>query len=206
MENDMKYMNQCPSVQDFESILQNNATETLRLDFHRHLDDCELCSLAFEGYQLANINTISDKLQLTATVEVKKHPVRMLAYAATILVVVGSYFFFQQMERRNTTLDPLFVSDAYTEFEEINTGSKKLMAKNQEDYWHVNANGDLSLNDQAIAIEQIDDANLEEGKKAFIELGSVENEAFESLIKKLKVEKNQKVFTLAKNRNLNPSI
>lgn len=202
MENNPTYTNRCPSMHDFESMLKGSASAALKLDFHKHLESCELCSLAYEGYRLNNVRGISELIVRKSIV--KKSPLRYVAYAATIAMMVGSYAFFQNMAENKTGVEPLFVSDAFTEFEEVTVGAKKLMAKNQEDYWHISAEGELSLNDQSIKLEEIDKAKLEHGRKAFVELKTNDESVLTPLMDKLKNEKDQKVFTLSKNRNLNP--
>lgn len=203
MEKSTNYSIHCPSKSDYVNVLQGRASYSLSLDFYKHLDECELCSISFEGYRINNATPVNMLNRDEAKI-IRKNPLRLLAYAATIAIMVGGYFFFQNVANNNSSIEPLFVSDAYTDFEETATGSKKLMAKNQEDYWHVNADGVLSLNDQVISEEQIDEVKLEEGRKAFVEVGSADNDIIEPLVQKLKEEKNQKVFTLSKKRNLNP--
>lgn len=203
MEHNRKYLNQCPSIHAYESMLNGSGSESFQLDFHKHLDDCELCSMAYAGYLSAGITSVSQHLKAKSKDDSKKNPLRLLAYAATITLLVGSYFYFQNVAYNNAKTEPIFVSDAF-EYEDINSGGKKLMAKNKEDYWYINAKGELSLNDQVIRMDEIDEAKLEQGRKAFVELGSDNVEILEPLIEKLKVDKNQKVFTLSRKRNLNP--
>ncbi len=204
MENNHKYLNQCPSIHDYESMLNGSGDESFQLDFHKHLDECELCSAAYSGYLSVGITSASKHLQTKVNFDTKKNPLRLLAYAATIALMVGSYFYFQNVANNTITAEPLFVSDAYTEYEELNTGAKKLMAKNQEDYWHINAKGELRLNDQVIQMNEIDGAKLEYGGKAFVELETNNGSLLNPLMEKLKVDKKQKVFTLSKNRSLSP--
>lgn len=206
MKNNLKYTKQCPDVHDFELALSGNHDFEFKLAFYDHLDHCDLCNTAYAGYRQMGLKQIKPLLNTELQFDVKestRFSFKHVAYAATILILVGSFFLFKfianekQQNQRMIMANDILISEKY----ESNT-PKKLMAKSEDSYWHIGENNELKLNDQVINLNDFDRLDLQGGNRAIVEVSNSNEGITNEIIFKLKEEKNQKVLTYSKHKEL----
>ncbi len=179
----------CPSKEEFQRVLSQKAGFDESLRFYQHIEACPFCRDAYEGYQ-----AVPGAEMRTAAKRPQKQVLRNYAYAATIALLVGAYFFFQFMDGQKVHFDSALSAQAALYNYQNSDANDKNLHKSSDSYWLINEFGQIFLNDQAVQEKDIDQIKLPEGAVAYLSVKDKDAAIPNRLIQKLKEEKQQKVL------------
>ncbi len=172
----------CPTAKEYDLVLSGKAAFDQRLSFYNHLAECSLCSDAFEGYK--NMQVQTNAIANVFEKKSKGFGLKGFAYAATIAILIGGYFFLRLFDSKNVELLVNDTAELIYEYENIE--GLKTLRRNIDLYFSINNNGQISLNDQVIQESDIDEINFENGGKVFINVATQDHELPQRIIDKLK--------------------
>ena len=158
---DYEFHIKCPSVDQFESFLQNRGDSDFRRAFKDHLNSCELCNEAIQGFQSTNINKIGKLLHpasksiKTIIGKQKNIFIRTLAYAASIILLIGASIAYYTIQNSRTINNPSIAFDYSLLIKHNTTNTKTLTQKTGEQFIYINNCNKIAFNDQFLPPEKI---------------------------------------------------
>ncbi len=199
------HYNTCPTAKQFTLYLTGKGKKKFNNSFEKHLATCQLCQQAIAGYKLvsatpAYINYIKKpKFITTKTKNIK------LAWsvAASLTLLIATAVYTTLYFTYKTSYNLVAINDCENMFtnQTIKTlGTKNIKNYSHSQYWTVDQNNQLIVNDSYISPTQINKAinNTIPVQQVIVEI-STNNVTFANqLIKQIKSEKKVPVYTFSK--------
>ncbi len=154
----------CPTINQFETFLQNKGNTDFNSAFNNHLNHCELCNEAIQGFQSANINKISELLNSASqNIKIKAGKqksifIKTLAYAASIIILIGASIIYNTIKNNKTGNQQILAFD-YSLLINLNpTNNKTLTQKTTEQFIYIDNCNKIAFNDQFLPPSKIYEA------------------------------------------------
>lgn len=209
MEKEYNFHKTCPSIQDYETYL-NKSGDTIFLEaFKQHLENCELCREAINGYETAEIKNIKTLMQevsnsfITKQIKPKWFNKRIIRYAASILILVGvsSLLLIQQNKILNSQSGNI---DYGLLIENTALSNKTLVKKSQEQYIYISSCDKIAYNDQFLsAIELSEKIKTQENIISFrVEVATQDFDCASKIISSIKNQYSVPVLTISNSKGV----
>lgn len=208
MENKYNFDNICPDFNDYKQYLEETGSEEFTKLFNEHIQKCSLCKDAIEGYKTANLYHVETKLIEAKNLFSKKthkhySNFRLLAYAATILIIIGVFSIAITTNNTAPNYEQASLFDHSLLIQENSEGHKTLSKKSNEQYMYISSCNTIAYNDQIIDIDKIDKIKgLSDASLLRVEVAVENNECAFDLIENIKKSYNIPVLTIKERKQL----
>lgn len=209
MNNNYNFNNICPSFSQYKLYFEGRGSTEFNIAFEKHINDCVLCAEAIEGYKNADFVKIEQKLNIAQKEfnnKTNKHysNQRLLAYAATILIIVGAFSIAIWSNKTVPNYDQAMLFDYSLLIQENNnSGQKTLSKKSTEQYLYINSCNTIAYNDQIINIHEINSIkSLSDANLIRVEVANGYGKCALDLIKNIKKSYNIPIITIKEQKHM----
>lgn len=204
MRDRYNFEDRCPSAHDFEQYLQNSENVKFTLAFKKHIEQCELCNEAIQGFQMSNISNINNLLK-SASNQFNKKIVKngrfifkILSYAASIILLIGISSVFYNIQNQKI-IDYQALNFDYSMISENSTQRHKTLAKKStEQFIYIGNCSKISYNDQYLSPDMLNKAlNAQKGITLIrVEVGNDNFDCTNEIINSIKRNQSVPVLTI----------
>ena len=195
----------CPSVNDYETYLKGTGTFEFNEAFNLHLTTCELCNNSIQGYQAAGITTPSNLLHSNTnafslkTKNSTKFQVRILSYAASILILIGLSAVYISQQNNRLTYQEANNFDYSLVVENQPDKNKKLIKKTNSHFIYINNCNKIAFDDQFLSADELAEKlkNQKNISLITIEVASDNYECTNNIINTIKRQNNAPTITIS---------
>lgn len=181
-----KNKTECPSKENFIEYLEGKSSQDFIISFERHLENCELCKEALQGYKIAFL--LDKNLDTPKFLKHKKK-------------ILNTNYFIKWAAVFTLLLGLIFVLNNYKKISKQHAKSTKtLLHKTNVNYWYIGKNKKIALNDTFIKSDDFKKAlDYNNNKKQIVfQVESTDLKQVESILQKMKSKNDIPIYTFSK--------
>lgn len=148
----------CPSANQFEKYLHNQMQKSELVAFVNHLEQCEICKQAIDGYLGAGISNPKLYLQKSDKTFLQKKSTSVKTFfqiAATAIIMLGLGFSIKLILNQWKNNHQMAMSNCEPVTSAQYRGSKKLLNKSKNQYLYLGEKHAFFINDQMVSKSQL---------------------------------------------------
>ena len=209
MNNRYNFIIECPTVDDYEDYLQGKRDGTFNKAFNNHLENCEICTTAVQGFKLNNTTTINNLLlhpskQFSRKIGKSKIQLfKTLRYAASIIILLGISSVLYIINNKNIANYQAMSIDYSMFYETVQPNNNKtLVRKSTEQFIYINNCSQIAYNDQYLDSEKLVEVLKKQETTTLItvEVGVSDHNCANTIINAIKNNQSAPVISIRKTK------